>query len=116
MKVASNSKQEYIQNAYIQSYDASGLTQLSISYSQVIEMYVLNLYMQYNETYGIQIQSQSDSSSSDDSLSSSDDSSSLGVISLVLFIILGIFISICVVAIVRICIRKRLLAQNMVLI
>jgi hypothetical protein len=45
MQVFSNSKQEYIQNSYMMSYDGTGMTQLSVSYSRVVEIYILNLYL-----------------------------------------------------------------------
>eukprot|EP00347_Sterkiella_histriomuscorum_P018606 403344875 len=80
----------------------SSIVQYKILRINGMSIYARNNIGQGNSTFIITIQQISDDSSS---------GSAFGVISLVLFILMGVFIVICAAAIIRVCIRKRRISQ-----
>lgn len=78
--------------------NAASTVQYKILSINRLAIYALNSLIQSNSTFMITLQTQGDSSSG---------GSVFGTISLVLFILLGVFVLICSAAIIRVCIRKR---------
>lgn len=77
---------------------------LNIPYPTLLAFYAKMAVTAPQETFIITLQG--------DSSSVSSGSSVFGVISLVLFILMGVFILICVAAIIRVCIRRRRLINQ----
>ncbi|CDW81538.1 ring-h2 finger protein [Stylonychia lemnae] len=91
---------ENLTDSQLLQYGAS-ILQYKIFRINGMSIYAKNNYRQKNSTFIITIQAQDEGSNG----------SVFGVISLVLFILMGVFILICAAAIIRVCLRRRRYSQ-----
>lgn len=76
-----------------------------VLYPKLIQIYARNLWQTPNSTFLISIEADAPTDSS---------VTVFGVVSLILFVLMMTFVCICVGAVIRLCIRKRQLSQQVV--
>ena len=84
------------------SADGSLSTSFGVLYYDTVNIYVRNEYTTTNQTFLITVESQGTNNGGN-----GGGGSTFSIISLVLFILVGLFVLICLGAIIRVCVRRR---------
>ena len=102
LKLKSARSQDVLNDDFLWNFGAS-VANFRINYPKDMQIYVRNQYSTWNRTMAITIQSEP---------TDIDSTSVFGIVSLILFILMFSFICICIGAIIRMCIRKRQLEEQ----